>query len=104
MQKCQENHAETISNQDLANQDDNREHCQVEQLAESWLGWRGPLVRVLTLGIVNPHRMVDAEVQKSLAEYQSTINAALWWVTVQTGLRLAFGLTLWTVWAIQVTG
>jgi hypothetical protein len=69
--------------------------------AESWLGWKGPLVRVLTLGIVNPKQIVDDEVRKSLAEMQSTVTASLWWVIVQTSLRLAFGLTLWTVWAVH---
>ena len=69
--------------------------------AETWLGWRGPLVRALTLGIVNPQRMVDDEVRKSLAEMQTTISSSLWWVITQMGLRLAFGLTLWTMWAIH---
>jgi hypothetical protein len=67
--------------------------------AENWLGWKGPLVRVLTLGIVNPQRMVDEEVRKSLTEYQSTLQSSLWWVSIQIGLRLTFGLTLWGVWA-----
>ena len=69
--------------------------------AESWLGWKGPLVRALTLGIVNPRKMVDEEVKKSLAEMQTTLTSSLWWVIVQTVLRLAFGLTLWTVWAFH---
>lgn len=69
--------------------------------AETWLGWKGPLVRVLTLGIVNPRKMVDEEVKKSLTEYQSTLKASLWWVSIQIGLRLLFGLTLWGVWAIH---
>jgi hypothetical protein len=69
--------------------------------AESWLGWKGPFVRALTLGLVNPRKMVDNEVKKSLSEMQSTLTASLWWVIVQTTLRLAFGLTLWTVWALH---
>ena len=69
--------------------------------AETWLGWKGPLVRALTLGMVNPQKMVDEEVKKSLQDYRSTLNASLWWVSVQIGLRLLFGLTLWTVWAIH---
>ncbi|QJW98849.1 hypothetical protein [Frigoriglobus tundricola] len=69
--------------------------------AEGWLGWRGPLVRVVTLGIVDPQRMVDDEVRKNLTAYQSTLQASLWWVSVQIGLRLTFGLTLWTVWAVH---
>jgi len=70
--------------------------------AENWLGWKGPLVRTLTLGIVNPRRLVDEEVKKSLAEMQTTLTSSLWWVVAQTTLRLAFGLTLWTVWAFHV--
>jgi hypothetical protein len=69
--------------------------------AETWLGWKGPLVRALTLGIVNPQQMVDEEVKKNLTEYQTTLQASLWWVSVQIGLRLVFGLTLWAVWAIH---
>ncbi len=69
--------------------------------AEGWLGWRGPVVRVATLGLVNPQRMVDDEVRKNLSAYQSTLQASLWWVSVQIGLRLTFGLTLWTVWAVH---
>lgn len=69
--------------------------------AESWLGRKGRLVRICTLGIVNPKKIVDKEVRKSLTEMQATVTSSLWWVSVQTGLRLAFGLTLWTVWALH---
>ena len=69
--------------------------------AETWLGWKGPLIRALTLGMVNPQKMVDEEVKKNLTEYQSTLQASLWWASLQIGLRLAFGLTLWAVWAIH---
>ena len=70
--------------------------------AESWLGWKGPLVRALTLG----HRESRARwsmtrSSKSLTEMQSTLTASLWWVILQTVLRLAFGLTLWTLWAFH---
>lgn len=69
--------------------------------AETWLGWRGPLVRVVTLGIVNPRKMVDEEVQKSLAQMHSTFASSMWWVIVQMSLRLAFAVTLWTIWAVH---
>jgi hypothetical protein len=78
---------------------DHTETVKYFDQAETWLGWKGPLVRVLTLGAVNPHRMVDEEVRKSLTEYRSTLHASLWWVSAQIGLRLTFGLTLWFVWA-----
>ena len=69
--------------------------------AEAWLGWKGPLVRTLTLGYVDPHRMVDEEVKKNLAELGTTVRASLWWVAVQIALRVTFGLTLWLVWALH---
>jgi hypothetical protein len=51
--------------------------------------------------MVNPQKIVDTEVQKSLTEARSTLATSLWWVIVQTSLRLAFGLTLWTLWAFH---
>lgn len=68
--------------------------------AETWLGWRGPLVRVATLGMVNPRRMVDDEVKKGLEGIGTTVRSSLWWVAAQTGLRVLFGLSLWAVWAL----
>ena len=79
---------------------DHDETLKYFDLAEQWLGWRGPLVRYVTLGIINPQKMVDVELKKSLTEYQTTLASSLWWVIVQTALRLTFGLTLWTVWAV----
>jgi hypothetical protein len=80
---------------------DHNETVKYFDQAEGWLGWKGPVVRALTLGIVNPKKMVDDEVKKNLTEYQSTLQSSLWWVSVQIGLRLVFGLTLWGVWAIH---
>jgi len=80
---------------------DHSETVKYFDQAESWLGWKGPFVRALTLGIVNPRKLVDEEVRRSLTEMQSTLTASLWWVILQTLLRLAFGLTLWTVWAFH---
>lgn len=72
--------------------------------AEGWLGWRAWAVRAATLGLVNPRRIVDQEVKKNLEELGSTVRSALWWVSVQTGLRLLTGLALWTVWAVHGAG
>lgn len=69
--------------------------------AEDWLGWKGPLVRALTLGYVNPRQMVDTEMKKSLEELGTTVRASLWWVAVQIALRVSFGITLWLVWALH---
>jgi hypothetical protein len=68
--------------------------------AEYWLrSWAAPVVRVFTLGYVNPRRMVHEEVRKSLLLASKLLNSTLWWVTVQVGVRILFGLTLWLSWA-----
>jgi len=80
---------------------DHGETVKYFDMAEKWLGWKGPIIRWATLGYINPHKMVDEELKKSLTEYRSTLNATLWWVFTQTSLRVIFGLTLWTVWAVR---
>lgn len=80
---------------------DHAETVKYLDQAETWLGWKGPLVRALTLGYVDPRKMVDDEVRKNMAELGTTVRSSLWWVSAQTGLRVLFGLTLWTVWAIH---
>lgn len=69
--------------------------------AEYWLGWKGPLVRAVTLGYIDPRKMVDDEVKKNLAVIGTTVRSSLWWVSAQIALRVLFGLTLWTVWAVH---
>ena len=64
--------------------------------AEYWLrSWTAPVVHFFTLGQINPRQMVRVEVQKALVEASELINTSLWWVAVQTALRVAFGVTLW---------
>jgi hypothetical protein len=69
--------------------------------AEFWL--RSPaagIVRFVTLGFVNPRKMVSVEVQSALVSASKLLNANLWWVSLQAGLRIAFGLSLWTTYLI----
>ena len=80
---------------------DHAETVRFLDQAEAWLGWKSPVVRLLTLGYVNPRRVVDDEVKKNLAEIGTTVRSSLWWVAVQVGLRVLFGLTLWTMWVGQ---
>lgn len=80
---------------------DHSETVKYLDQAETWLGWRGPLVRIATLGMVDPTRMVDAEVRKSMAELGATARSSLWWVSAQIACRVAFGLTLWLAWAAR---
>lgn len=64
--------------------------------AEYWLrSWTAPVVRVFTLGYVNPRRMVDVEVKNAVKSAGEVINESLWWLVIQTILRIVFGLTLW---------
>jgi hypothetical protein len=68
--------------------------------AEYWLRSRAAhVVRVFTLGFINPRLMVAVEVRRSLTEASRLLNTTLWWVSMQLGLRVAFGLTIWLTWA-----
>ncbi len=70
--------------------------------AEYWLkSWAAPVVRFFTLGYINPRHMVATEVQKALVGASQLLNATLWWVCIQTGLRIAYGLSLWGTYLAQ---
>jgi hypothetical protein len=72
-------------------------------LAEFWLrSWVAPVVRVFTLGYINPRKMVTVEVRKALGEASRLLNSTLWWVSLQVSLRIAFGLALWITWGWSV--
>jgi hypothetical protein len=69
--------------------------------AEYWLrSHAAHVVRVFTLGFVNPRKMVAEEVRKSLEGASNLLNTTLWWVNLQVGLRFSFGLSLWLTWAV----
>jgi hypothetical protein len=68
--------------------------------AEYWLrSWAAPVVHVFTLGYISPRRMVTVEVRKALVQASQLLNSTLWWVSVQVGLRIAFGLAVWLTYA-----
>jgi len=70
-------------------------------LAESWLtGWKSTAVRVVTFGWIDPRRTVSEEVKKALVAISNLINRNLYWMSLQVGLRVVFGLTLWLSWAL----
>src|SRR5262249_18450792 len=69
--------------------------------AEYWLrSGAAPVVRVFTLGYVNPRRMVAVEVQKALIQASRLINRSLWWISLQVSVRVFFGLSLWLTYAL----
>jgi hypothetical protein len=85
----------------VVGQIDRRETEQYFDQAEYWLrSSAAVVVRVVTLGFINPRRMVVVEVRKALVDASQLLNATLWWVTAQLGLRLVFGLSLWLTWAL----
>lgn len=70
--------------------------------AEKWLGsWKTPVLRAVTLGYLDPARIVDAEVKKGMTELGATVAWVMRWVAIQAGCRIAFGLTLWLLWAAK---
>jgi hypothetical protein len=79
------------------------DHKQMEAYfdqAEYWLkSWTAPVVRVFTLGFINPRRMVAIEVRSALESATRLLNSTLWWVCIQTGLRIGYGLSLWGTYA-----
>jgi len=72
--------------------------------AEKWLGWRGRAVRVATAGVVNPTKIVDAEVRKGLEYLGQTASWAMLWTSVQSVLRVTFGLLVWLLWVTNRPG
>jgi hypothetical protein len=82
---------------------DARETEKYFHQAETWLGtWRAKAVRAATFGYVNPQQMVETEVGKALVTGAQLIHKTLWWTALQTGLRVAVGISLWIVWAAGV--
>jgi hypothetical protein len=70
--------------------------------AEHWLtSWKAPVIRIFTLGIINPRKIVDTEVRKAMEQGKGLLRRNLWWMTLQAGLRILFGLTLWIAWAVH---
>jgi hypothetical protein len=70
--------------------------------AEYWLrSWTAPVVHFFTLGRINPRQMVAVEVRSALVSSSRILNSTLWWVVIQAGLRVAFGLSLWLSYALE---
>jgi hypothetical protein len=53
------------------------------------------------LGRINPRLMVAVEVRTALLSSSRMLNSTLWWVVIQAGLRIAFGLSLWASYALE---
>jgi hypothetical protein len=70
--------------------------------AEFWLrSWTAPVVRVLSLGYVNPRQMVAQEVRTALLNASAVINQTLWWTAWQAGFRILCGLSLWLTYLLE---
>ena len=72
--------------------------------AEYWLAsWTAPVVNFFTLGRINPRRLVSEEVRKALVSASKAATGAFHWLSLQTAVRFAFGLTLWITSALVTT-
>ena len=80
---------------------DRKENEKYLDEAEHWMSsWKAPFISTITFGLLNPRRIVDTEVKKALVEGNDFLKQSLWWVSMQIGLRVIFGLTLWISWAL----
>jgi hypothetical protein len=71
--------------------------------AEYWLrSGTAHFVRIVTLGFINPRSLVTVEVRKALHEFNKVLHSTFWWVIMQTGFRLLFGLSLWLIWVLTL--
>jgi hypothetical protein len=82
---------------------DEAEMAKYFDQAEYWLrSGTAHVVRVFTFGYVNPRHMVATEVRKALHVLNLLLHSTFWWVILQVGLRLAFGLSLWLTWVFTL--
>jgi hypothetical protein len=73
--------------------------------AESWLkSWMAPAVRLVTLGFINPRKIVGVEVEKALVEANWIMMGGMRRTSLRVGMQLAFGLSLWLTWAFALRG
>jgi len=71
--------------------------------AEYWLrSGTAHVVRIFTLGYINPRNLVTVEVRKALHAFNVLLHSTFSWVILQTGLRLLFGLSLWLIWVLTL--
>lgn len=67
--------------------------------AEYWLrSWVGGAVRILTLGYVDPRRIVANEVRANLTWLSGEVGKMMWRWALQIAVRISFGLSLWLSW------
>ncbi|HMP57712.1 MAG TPA: hypothetical protein PKD86_00040 [Gemmatales bacterium] len=68
--------------------------------AEFWLTTRwAPAIKTLTFGYVDPQSRVRDEVVRALASSQADVREMFINWSLQVGLRLGFGISLWLTWA-----
>jgi hypothetical protein len=73
--------------------------------AEHWLrSWKAPALRFMTLGLINPRKIVNEQVRVALVKASLIVNGQMWRWSLQIGMRLAFGLALWITWAYALHG
>ena len=73
--------------------------------AEHWLqSWKAPALRWVTLGLINPRKIVNEQIREALVKASLIVNGQMWRWSLQIGMRLTFGLALWFSWALALRG
>jgi hypothetical protein len=73
--------------------------------AEHWLqSWHAPVLRFVTLGLINPRKIVNEQVLEALVKANLIVNGQMWRWSLQIGMRVAFGLALWITWDLALSG
>jgi hypothetical protein len=71
--------------------------------AEHWLqSWHAPALRFLTLGLINPRKIVNTQVLEALVKASLVVNGQMWRWSLQIGMPAAFGLALWMTWTFAL--
>ena len=72
--------------------------------AEYWLqSWKGPALRFVTFGLINPRKIVNDQVLDGLVKASLIVNGQMWTWALQIVLRLTFGLVLWMTWTVSLS-
>jgi len=71
--------------------------------AEHWLvTWKAPAVRFLSFGFINPRKIVNKQVRSALIKANDIVNGQFWLWALQFVMRLAFGLSVWIAWFVNM--
>ena len=70
--------------------------------AEHWLqSWQAPVLRFVTLGLINPRKIVNDQILEALVEASLLVNGQVWRWLLQIAMRVVFCFALWITWVLS---